>query len=275
MLIKEYRIPMPLSLEEYQKGLLYMIVKASEEESISGVPMKVLKNEEFDNHLGKGIYTHRQIFIVNRIPEWGRKILMGNADSLCIEERSWNAFPNIKTIYTCPLFSQQRFEIVVETRHVADSGSTNNAHNLPRNVLKNRIVDYIDIAFDAVDPRYYKLQEDPLYFHSKLTGRGPLKEKWEQVTQPIMCCYKLVSVNFSLWGLRTKMENLIHDVMRSIYLTTHRQCFCWIDEWFDLSIERIRLLEKDSNEKMDKDQQKLTATSLSSSFKNKSLKPKL
>jgi hypothetical protein len=30
--------------------------------------------------------------------------------------------------------------------------------------------------------------------------------------KPIMCAYKLVTVNFSYWGLRTKVEKMIQDV---------------------------------------------------------------
>lgn len=43
-----------------------MIAKASKEESMhsnSGVAMQILANEEFDNELGKGIYTHRVIHL--------------------------------------------------------------------------------------------------------------------------------------------------------------------------------------------------------------------
>jgi hypothetical protein len=47
----------------------------------------------------------------------------------------------------------------------------------------------------------------------------------------MMCAYKLVTINFSLWGLRTKVEQVLHDVIRSIYHQTHQQTFCWIDEW--------------------------------------------
>lgn len=136
-------------------------------------------------------------------------------------------------------------------------------------------MDYIDIAHDPIDPRYYKIQEDPTYFKSKLTGRGPLKEKWEQTSQPIMCCYKLVSVNFNLWGLRTKMENLIHDMIRGIYLTTHKQCFCWIDEWYELSFDKLRELEITFYEEITKPSSSSTSNQSIQKTKRSFLKSKL
>jgi hypothetical protein len=40
-----------------------------------------------------------------------------------------------------------------------------------------------------------------------------------------------------------QIENLIHDVIGPIYLRTHRQAYCWLDEWFDLSFEDIRKMD--------------------------------
>ena len=80
------------------------------------VPMEVLANEPFENNLGnqylvappktkrpkkwsigKGIFTHRILYLSNQLPEWSRKLLAGSANVLKVEEKSWNAFPYIKT----------------------------------------------------------------------------------------------------------------------------------------------------------------------------------
>jgi len=243
MLIKEYRICLPFTLEEYRKGLLYMVAKASSEESVSGVPMRVIYNGPFESELGKGLFTHRIIHIANRLPEWGRKIFSRFGNSFLVEEKSYNVFPYIKTVYTCPMFDEEKFEIIVETRHAEDQGTTENIHNLSPSQLKKRVVDHIDIALDKGDPKYYNREEDPQYFKSKKTGRGPLKKGWENSTKPVICAYKLVSVNFNYMVLRNKVEKLIQDVIRNIFLSAHKQCFCWIDEWHDLSFEKIRVIE--------------------------------
>jgi hypothetical protein len=83
---------------------------------------------------------------------------------------------------------------------------------LPSNELKNVTVEKLDIAKDAIDRKYYKRQEDPAYFKSTKANRGPLKPGWQNNTKPMMCAYKLVTVNFNYWGLQTKVEQLLHEV---------------------------------------------------------------
>jgi len=250
MLIKEYRIPLPLSIEEYEKALVYMVAKASLEENISGVPMVVIESKPFSNHMGKGSFTHRELLLTNRLPEWGRKVLLRSGTQLKIIEKSWNAFPYIQTIYTCPLFSEDKFEIVVESRHAVDTGNVSNIHNLPPSKLLKRTVDHVDIVCDELEARYYKKEEDPLLFKSKKTGRGPFKRGWQETTKPMMCCYKLVTVNFNYFGLRTKVEKMLQDVIRTIYLSIHKQIFCWIDEWYDMSDEKVKEFEIKMNQSL-------------------------
>jgi hypothetical protein len=59
----------------------------------------------------------------------------------------------------------------------------------------------------------YKLEEDPSKFKSTKTDRGPLEGgDWDKRIKPVMCCYKLVTVEFKWWGLQGKIEKFIHRV---------------------------------------------------------------
>lgn len=51
-----------LSLQ-YQKGQLYMIAKASREETNGSEGIEVLVNERFTGEFGPGIYTHKVIHL--------------------------------------------------------------------------------------------------------------------------------------------------------------------------------------------------------------------
>ena len=55
-MIVEFRVPMPLKTEEFNRGWLYMVVAASEENSggNDGAGVLVLKNEPYDNTMGNG-----------------------------------------------------------------------------------------------------------------------------------------------------------------------------------------------------------------------------
>ncbi|KAG5459542.1 MAG: hypothetical protein BJ554DRAFT_44 [Olpidium bornovanus] len=69
----------------------------------------------------------------------------------------------------------------------------------------------IDIANDPVDK--YKFEEDPKLYKSEKSERGPLEDKWIQTANPMMTCYKKVTVEFKWYGLQTKIENFIHKVV--------------------------------------------------------------
>ena len=78
--------------------------------------------------------------------------------------------------------------------------------------LKKREVITIDIANDPIPSNEYKAEEDPKKFLSKKTGRGQLKTNWVESQKPIMCAYKLVSVEFKWFGLQSKIEKFIMNV---------------------------------------------------------------
>lgn len=120
--------------------------------------------------------------------------------------------------------------------------------DLPADVLKDREVDHIDIAFDQVT-KQYKRQEDPTVFHSSKTGRGPLTEGWRDHSPIISCAYKLVQVSFEMCGFQTRVEEYIHRCIRDLFLESHRQVFTWVDDWIEMSMEdvhqyELRLLEE-------------------------------
>ncbi|KOB79041.1 Cytoplasmic phosphatidylinositol transfer protein 1, partial [Operophtera brumata] len=108
---------------------------------------------------------------------------------------------------------------------------------------------YMDIAYDEIKPHHYKEAEDPKYFKSEKTGRGPLVEGWRDSQQPIMCCYKAVSVRFEVWGLQTKVEEYAQSAIREVLLLGHRQAFTWMDDWFNMTIDDVREYERDMQTK--------------------------
>uniref|UniRef100_A0A452I5J8 Phosphatidylinositol transfer protein N-terminal domain-containing protein n=1 Tax=Gopherus agassizii TaxID=38772 RepID=A0A452I5J8_9SAUR len=142
--------------------------------------------------------------------------------------------------YTCSFLP--KFSIYIETKYEDNCGDNANIF-LSDKVLGNHEVTFLDIAFDEIPERYYQSPEDLRYFSSMKTGRGPLREGWQEHTEPIMCSYKLVTVKFEVWGLQTRVEQFVHKVIRDILLIGHRQAFAWIDEWCDMPLEEVRAFE--------------------------------
>ncbi|XP_042297583.1 membrane-associated phosphatidylinositol transfer protein 2 isoform X8 [Sceloporus undulatus] len=251
MLIKEYRIPLPMSVDEYRIAQLYMIQKKSREETCGeGSGVEILENRPYtDGPGGNGQYTHKVYHIGMHIPSWFRSILPKAA--LRVEEESWNAYPYTRTRYTCPFV--EKFSIDIETYYIADSGEQANVFNLSPTEKRQTVLDPIDIVKDPIPPHEYKSEEDPKLYKSVKTTRGPLSEDWIKEHKnnpgryPIMCAYKLCKVEFRYWGMQSKIERFIHDVgLRKVMVRAHRQAWCWQDEWYGLTIEDIRQLEKEA-----------------------------
>ncbi|XP_015041504.2 protein retinal degeneration B isoform X2 [Drosophila pseudoobscura] len=257
MLIKEYRIPLPLTVEEYRIAQLYMIAKKSREESHGeGSGVEIIINEPYkDGPGGNGQYTKKIYHVGNHLPGWIKSLLPKSA--LTVEEEAWNAYPYTRTRYTCPFV--EKFSLDIETYYFPDNGYQENVFQLSGSDLRNRIVDVIDIVKDQLWGGDYVKEEDPKQFISEKTGRGPLaddwlEEYWREVKgkkQPtprnmsLMTAYKICRVEFRYWGMQTKLEKFIHDVaLRKMMLRAHRQAWAWQDEWYGLTIEDIRELER-------------------------------
>lgn len=247
-IIKEYRIVLPFSTEEYRIAQLYMVAKLSARESDGESGVEILKNEPFENEKGlKGQYTSKVYHLNSKLPYWVASLVPSKA--LVLREEAWNAYPYCKTVLTSPYFS--KFKLEIETMHLEDRGQNANALNMNREELEVVEVEQLDIteACDGnADPNP---NDDPSQFKSKLTGRGPLANGWMDTCEPVMTAYKLVRVDIPYWGFGSKMEKYIaRTFQRRMYLESNRQAFCCMDEWFHLTMDDIRKMEKDIFEKI-------------------------
>ncbi|XP_066578095.1 phosphatidylinositol transfer protein, beta, like isoform X1 [Amia ocellicauda] len=153
-------------------------------------------------------------------------------------------------------YMKDDFFIKIETWHKPDMGTTDNVHGLSQEVWEEAEVVPIDIADRTqVADDDYKPDEDPAVFHSEKTGRGPLGPGWKKELYssdwPHMTAYKLVTVHFRWWGLQGRVEKFIHKQEKRLFTNFHRQLFCWIDRWVDLSMEDIRRMEEETQRELD------------------------
>ncbi|XP_022786411.1 phosphatidylinositol transfer protein beta isoform-like [Stylophora pistillata] len=250
--IKEYRITLPISVEEYKIGQLYSVAEASKNETGGGEGIEVLTNEPYENHekYGSGQYTHKVFHLSSKVPSFVRYLAPNG--SLEVHEKAWNAYPFCRTEYSNP-YMKENFHIKIDTWHKEGEGEEN-VHNLTAEELKRREVIDINIADNSkVSTSDYKRDEDPTIFQSKETGRGHLDEggKWKKNENwPKMTCYKLYRVQFKWWGLQTQVEKFIIKAVTRLLTNFHRQLFCWLDKWFGMTIEDIRRLEDETKEEL-------------------------
>ncbi|KAI9469586.1 hypothetical protein LPJ78_001078 [Coemansia sp. RSA 989] len=239
--VKEFRIRNNCTVEEYRIAQLFSVAKMSLNETGDGEGVEVIKNEPYDNELGKGQYTYKIYHLASRAPAVVRTL--APKDALELHEEAWNGYPSCRTVTTSP-WMKDGFKMVTETMHLADRGDTENALNVSQEVLDQREVVYLDVADDSEVPKSAcKPEEDPKQYKSKKTGRGPLKGDWAKTCDPVMTCYKLVTVEFKWWGFQTVVEALIMSYTRKAMLLMHRQLFCDTDEWHGMTIDELRELE--------------------------------
>eukprot|EP00116_Pleurobrachia_bachei_P004770 sb/3465032/ len=171
MLIKEFQITLPLTVEEYQVGQLYVVAEASKAETGGGDGVEVLKNEPFTDHpeFGSGQYTYKIYHLQHKVPGWIQAL--APTGSLELHEEAWNAFPYCKTVLTNPDYMKDGFNLVISSWHKPDKGEIENVHNLPPEKLNKREVCKIDIANDHVRSSDYKKEFDPKQYNYP---RGPL-----------------------------------------------------------------------------------------------------
>ncbi|XP_045129582.1 phosphatidylinositol transfer protein beta isoform-like isoform X4 [Portunus trituberculatus] len=257
MLVKEFRVILPLTVEEYQVAQLYSVAEASKNETGGGEGVEVLKNEPFDNYplLGNryssGQYTYKIYHLKSKVPGFIR--ILAPEGSLEVHEEAWNAYPYCRTIISNPGYMKEGFHITIETLHAPGDGQLENAHELTGEKYKMREVVPIDISNDSVKTSDYKADEDPTKFKSEKTGRGPLiGPEWWKKCDPVMTCYKLVTCEFKWFGLQSRVEKFIQDVERRLFTNFHRQVFCWMDRWHGMTMDDIRRLEDKTKQELDK-----------------------
>ena len=185
MLIFEFRVILPFTLEEYHVGQLWSVAQASKNETGGGDGVEVVENEAKEHEVhGQGQYTRKIFHLSSKVPRFIAAI--APKGSLIVREEAWNCFPYIKTTITND-YMKEHFQLVIESMHVEnDTGKIENIHNLPPEILAQRKVITIDIVNDTVEARDYKPEWDPKLVGSVKAGRGPLKPDWKETSQPIM-----------------------------------------------------------------------------------------
>ena len=262
MLRKEFRIVLPMSVEEYHAAQLWSVAEASKDETGGGEGIEVVNNEPLEEDGRTVQYTKKIYHFRSRVPLFLR--MLAPAGSLEFLEEAWNAYPHIKTVVTNPSYMKDGFELRIESMHLPDLGESENVHNLPEKEWKNTEVIKIDIANDYVSSGDYKAEFDPSKFRSIKANRGPFGPHWidqlraERMMQDTdkpptayMCAYKLVSCRFKWFGLQTRVENMIQRQEQRLFTTFHRQVVCWMDKWYGLTMDDIRRLEDETKQELD------------------------
>lgn len=281
--LHEFRIPVPLTADEFQRGQLYMTARVSSEATVGDEGIEWLANAPYDNTDGmappsrftgtpvprdSGQYTLKRLLLRSKVPALVRHLVPANA--LWLLEEAWNAYPHCTTTLVNGYLDHARFRIVVETLHVDGDAELDNALSLAPDELARRRVEYVDVrsaAAHAPGHKDYKAAEDVTRFTSAATGRGPLvgDRWWARLAPPtpLMCAYKLVRADFKYFGLQGAVESIVLSSQRELFAASHARAVCSMDEWLPLSMADVRRLEEETAAKAAAALDKVVAASAS------------
>lgn len=248
----EYRIPLPVSVEEYKLAQLYRVIQESKMITDNNEGVEIITNEPFEgkipkiNLTRKGQYTHKIFHLHSKIPRFVR--MLAPSGSLEVHEKSWNSYPIIYTEISNP-YMKDSFYVRIETTCRSGVNDLENVFQLHGTRLQMREVRRIDIAEGKIDPK-----EDPTLFKSQKTGRGPLdKDHWKENTNlyPTVTCYKLVDIKFRWSGLEKRVESMLEKFYTRLFIDFNRRLFTTIDEWYGMTLSDIRALEEKAKQELD------------------------
>ncbi|KII64315.1 Phosphatidylinositol transfer protein beta isoform [Thelohanellus kitauei] len=249
VVLVEFRIPLPLSVNEYSIAQLYTVAEESKNNTSAGEGVTVIKNEPYHNENGSGQYTYKQYNVESKLP--GIVTALAPRGSLLFNEHAWNAFPECNTVYSNEYLGE-KFSLSVTSKHFADNGCQENVFGLSEEELKQLTVVYLNVADNTkLDPSKYDKASDPCLVTSEKTQILPLKMDFKDTASPIMCCYKLVRIvcKYSLIGSR--IEKSAVPYIQTFLLDFHRKLICLIDQYHGMTMEELREIERKTKEILD------------------------
>ncbi|XP_040993275.1 phosphatidylinositol transfer protein 1-like isoform X4 [Juglans microcarpa x Juglans regia] len=239
--IKEFRIVMPLSLEEYGIAQMYMVTKMQQKNTTGTERVELLESRPFEDDVyGKGRYTSKVYRLQSKVPAWLRKFAPPHA--LDMQEEAWSAYPRCKSVLKVKILSFQSKFTSTNILGKMFYFTALQVHGLSKEQLAARQVEYIDIAIPGKDCWSYLVGNcsiDFSKFKSARIDRGPLPKGWQDRRDPVMTAYKLVTIDAPYWGFGRRLEQALLAGERALFLESHRHCFGWIDEWYGMTVQQI------------------------------------
>lgn len=250
---------MPLSVEEYEVAQSWTFAEQSKRETGGGEGVQIVSDYEFSNQSllngahTCGQYTYKVYHVETKVPSLFRSILKSfvGSDGFQFHEEAWNAYPYCKTIITNPGYMKNNFKVVIESLHLDDCGGTENVlHKATDEIPPSEVLDIFKDSSSLLDSSM-----NPSKYRSVKASRGPFldEEDWMYTTDPVMTCYKTISVHCKWFGMQNRLETLILDQYKQMLLALHQQMWCWTDLWFGMTSQDIKVLEKEVKQELDRE----------------------
>ncbi|CAM4816123.1 unnamed protein product [Rotaria magnacalcarata] len=280
MRLKEYRIPIPLTLDEYRLGQQWTEIELlketletcttcikiydniTEQERLNIINEKIpleLKN----NITSSTIITHKKYNIKDQTPKFLELLFSKPKTDLMLDEYSWDNWP-----YTLTIIENTDYyiRIIIQSYYINNNLSiinNNSPLNFPFNSEQIKYLkeyEIINIAERLDEKNDYRIDEDPTRNSSmKKPNILPLQlntkwyENWpnQKSSMWVHKLIELIIVNENNDGKSffTKttdkiLWSSIIKIQKMIYHRFHQKMICSIDKWIDKTHSDIREEEK-------------------------------
>lgn len=220
MRLKEYRIPIPLTLDEYRLGQQWTEIELLKEtlqtcSTCVQINDKISEQERLDiinekiplklkaNIASSTLMTHKKYNIKDQTPKFLENFLFKSKTDLILDEYSWDNWP-----YTLTIIENLDYyiRIIVQSYYINNNfSSMNNSSQIIFSLNDEQtkfLKDYeiINIAERLDEKKEYRLDEDPTRnFSTKKPDilPLPLNKKWYDnwpKSQSSMCAHKLIEL---------------------------------------------------------------------------------
>lgn len=259
--IVEYRIILPLTVEQYYIGKGYMVNKVTrEEKGEAGEGVEIIGIDRFTTESGGfGHRSYKIYHFKSRIPSAVRWAIPDSY--LHFHEKSINEWPHSVTTNYIPGLAQD-FRLICESMHVPyvhGEPINDNLVNLPPDQLAKREIVYIDIVGHEVKPNPKEIDMDgftapelgitePLVADPKGNSKAP--PKWTETFKgPMMCAVKVIKFHFKWFGLQGLANNIVFSMLYpDLFTNTHRKLMMWHKEWSGWTLEEVVKYEQETME---------------------------
>jgi hypothetical protein len=202
--IREYRFPMPFSVETYYKGERFTSAYVVEQTANTNTSVEVAERRPIENVKG-GQYTKTIYNLGKSFPSFLQPFIP--KDKLQLIEESWNMGDHFDSKVSCP-YAKNRYEMTITTTMSSDLNAQNIFDLSPEDLRRREIV--------------------------------PIKISNET---PSMCCYKLIKFKLNMFGSHL-ITPFFFSQQQARFTRFHNHMYDTKDKWVNKTIEEISEYEK-------------------------------
>lgn len=257
MRIIEYRIILPISIEQYPKADTFMFNHRMEIGASEGECVELADSKSYVGEEGPVFYASRIYHCKNRVPKFLQWLV---PDSICaFREDSWTYYPKCKGKFIVD-FLGDKFNVNIKThqyKFTSVEEIPENGSELTDEELAIREIKYVDILLN--DPVPEKKEWDLNGFSYEDANIHELKTydatgfddtkppKWiENYKGEMTIVTKVIIADIPIWGVQTMAEKLIVENMAlSTFIDSARATVGWAPYWHQMSMEEVEKMNED------------------------------